>query len=40
VQFGNRRPLVCVPLDEPIAMPDDLGLPDAGFDAIRWRNAV
>ena len=40
VLFGNDRPPVWVPLHGPIAMLDDLGLPDADLEGVRWRNAA
>jgi aminocarboxymuconate-semialdehyde decarboxylase len=40
VLFGNDLPPVWVPLDGPVAMLDDLGLPPADLEAIRWQNTA
>jgi aminocarboxymuconate-semialdehyde decarboxylase len=40
VLWGNDRPPVWVPLDGPLAMLDQLGLPATDLEAIRWRNAA
>ena len=40
VLFGNDCPPVWVPLDGPIGMLKELGLPDDQLQAIRWGNAA
>jgi hypothetical protein len=38
--FGNDLPPVWVPLDGPVATHDDLGLPPAELEAVRWGSAA
>jgi predicted TIM-barrel fold metal-dependent hydrolase len=40
VLFGNDLPPVWVPLDGPVGMLGELGLPEDVLEGIRWRNAA